>query len=184
MGANKMAEHVNHMLIVLGAGMTGLGGLSGRPAFDAAENPGGVRPSFYTRPGIADRFSRASADDRCYPFEVGRSHWIFGGDSSVHRLLRSIEVLFADRSKFRYEALISALPLNRTIEMAGLHVPAKPDPSPSVLMLNIGVTKGPRCPEDHWVYAPISKAAFHRAGFYRNADTSFPPKSSEEVANT
>ena len=88
------------------------------------------------------------------------------------------EVLFADGSKVQYEALVSTLPLNRVIEMAGLHPPARPDPSPSVLVLNIGAVKGGRCPEDHWVYVPASKAAFHRVGFYSNVDTSFLPKSS------
>ncbi len=331
---NKMAEHANNNLIVLGAGMTGLGaGLSGLPVFEAAENPGGICSSYYMRPGGGQRSSGAPADDDCYRFEVGGGHWIFGGDSTVHRLLRSAtnvrsyarkssvflpqkgilvpypiqnhlgslggelaarclheiveaanarqkirtmgdwlrasfgqtlcelfffpfhnlytaglyeeiapqdaykspvnldhviqgassvspavgyntsfiypaeglnvlaermaascdvhygkratkinpadkEVLFADGSKVRYETLVSTLPLNRVIEMAGLHLQAKPDPSPSVLVLNIGAAKGPRCPEDHWVYVPVSKAAFHRVGFYSNVDASFLPKSS------
>jgi protoporphyrinogen oxidase len=332
--ANKMAENANNNLIVLGAGMTGLGaGLSGLPIFEASENPGGICSSYYIRPGGGQRSSCAWADDECYRFEVGGGHWIFGGDSAVHRLLRSVtdvrsyarkssvflpqkdilvpypiqnhlgslggdlaarclreiveaanarqkirtmgdwlrasfgqtlcelfffpfhnlytaglyeeiapqdaykspvdldhviqgtfssspdvgynttfiypaeglnvlgqrmaascdvhygrratkinpadkEVHFADGSKVRYEALVSTLPLNRVIEMAGLHLQAKPDPSPSVLVLNIGAAKGPRCPKDHWVYVPISKAAFHRVGFYSNVDTSFLPKSS------
>lgn len=329
-----MAEDANNNLIVLGAGMTGLGaGLSGLPIFEAAENPGGICSSYYMRPGGDRRSSCAGADDDCYRFEVGGGHWIFGGDPSVHRLVRSItevrsyarkssvflpqkgilvpypiqnhlgslgseladrclreiveaantrqkirtmgdwlrasfgqtlcelfffpfhdlytaglykeiapqdaykspvnldhviqgtgsaspavgyntsfiypaeglnvlagrmaascdvhyckratkinpddkEVLFTDGSKVWYEALISTLPLNRTMEMAGLHVAAKPDPSPSVLVLNIGATRGPSCPQDHWVYVPASKAAFHRVGFYSNVDTSFLPKSS------
>jgi protoporphyrinogen oxidase len=332
--ANKMAEQVNNNLIVLGAGMTGLGaGLSGLPVFEAAENPGGICSSYYVRPGGGKKFSRAPTDGECYRFEVGGGHWIFGGDSAVHRLLRSVsdfrsyarkssvflpqkdmlvpypiqnhlgnlgselaarclseiveaasahgmirtmgdwlrasfgqtlcglfffpfhnlytaglyeeiapqdaykspvnldhviqgtfssspavgynttfvypveglnmlaermaatcdvhygkratkinpadrEVLFADGSKVGYEALVSTLPLNRVIEMAGLHVLAKPDPSPSVLVLNIGGVKGPRCPGDHWVYVPVSRSAFHRVGFYSNVDTSFLPKSS------
>jgi protoporphyrinogen oxidase len=90
------------------------------------------------------------------------------------------EVIFSDGSKVRYEALLSTLPLNRTLEMAGLKLPAKPDPSPSVLVLNIGAVKGPRCPEDHWVYVPASKAGFHRVGFYSNVDASFLPKSSRK----
>jgi protoporphyrinogen oxidase len=327
-----MAEHANCNLIVLGAGMTGLGaGLSGLPVYEAAENPGGICSSYYVRPGGRERFSHAPADGECYRFEVGGGHWIFGGDPTVHRLLRSVtdfrsygrkssvflpqkdilvpypiqnhlgslgselaarclreiveaarargkirtmgdwlrasfgqtlcelfffpfhnlytaglyeeiapqdaykspvnldhviqgtfssspavgynttfiypaeglnvlaermaascdvhygkratkinptgkEVLFADGSTARYEELVSTLPLNRVIEMAGLHVPAKPDPSPSVLVLNVGAVKGPRCPEDHWVYVPASKSAFHRVGFYSNVDTSFLPK--------
>ncbi|HEX5413935.1 MAG TPA: FAD-dependent oxidoreductase [Terriglobia bacterium] len=90
------------------------------------------------------------------------------------------EVLFADGTRVQYRALISTLPLNRTIQMAGLHLQAKPDPSPSVLVLNIGAVKGPRCPEDHWVYVPGSQAAFHRVGFYSNVDDAFLPKSSRD----
>ncbi|MEJ2006734.1 MAG: FAD-dependent oxidoreductase [Acidobacteriota bacterium] len=88
------------------------------------------------------------------------------------------EVYFADGGRVHYETLVSTLPLNRMIEMTGLKLSAVPDPSPSVLVLNIGAVKGPRCPEDHWVYVPASKAAFHRVGFYSNVDASFLPKSS------
>ena len=333
-----MTERRNNNLIVLGAGMTGLGaGLSGLPVYEAAENPGGICSSYYMHPGGSERYSSAPADDECYRFEIGGGHWIFGGDSAVHRLLRSItdfrsyarkssvflpqqgilapypiqnhlgslgsslaarclreiveatsahgnirtmgdwlrasfgqtlcdlfffpfhnlytaglyeeiapqdaykspvdlehviqgafsaspavgyntafvypadglnvlaermsascnvhygkratrinpadkEVHFADGSKVRYNVLISTLPLNRVIEMAGLHVSAKPDPSPSVLVLNIGAFKGPSCPADHWVYVPASKSAFHRVGFYSNVDTSFLPRSSRTSA--
>jgi len=76
--------------------------------------------------------------------------------------------------KFRYEAMVSPLPPNRTIEMVGLHLEAKPDPSPSVLVLNIGALKEPNCPEDHRVYMPTGKAAFHRMGFYSNVDVMDP----------
>ncbi len=86
------------------------------------------------------------------------------------------EVFFSDGSKVRYGVLLSTLPLNRTLEMAGLELPVKPDPSPSVLVLNIGAVRGPRCPGDHWVYVPASKAGFHRVGFYSNVDASFLPK--------
>jgi protoporphyrinogen oxidase len=47
------------------------------------------------------------------------------------------------------------------------------------LVLNIGATRGPRCPNDHWIYVPRSKAGFHRVGFYSNVDSSFLPKSSQ-----
>lgn len=328
-----MSRHANSNVIVLGAGMTGLGaGLSGLPVFEAAEKPGGICSSYYMRPGGSERYNCAPADDECYRFEVGGGHWIFGGDSAVHHLMRSVtdfrsyarkssvflpqkgvrvpypiqnhlgtlgselaarclreiveassargrirtmydwlrasfgqtlcelfffpfhslytaglyekiapqdpykspvdldhviqgtfssspavgynttfvypaggldalagrvaarcdinygrraikinpadkEVLFADGSRAGYAALLSTLPLNRTIEMAGIHLHAKPDPSPSVLVLNIGAVKGPCCPEDHWVYVPASKAGFHRVGFYSNVDDSFLPKS-------
>ena len=85
--------------------------------------------------------------------------------------------------KFRYEAMVSPLPPNRTIEMVGLHLEAKPDPSPSVLVLNIGALKEPNCPEDHRVYMPTGKAAFHRMGFYSNVDASFRPKFSRGTSD-
>ena len=48
---NKMKEHLNDNVVVLGAGMTGLGaGLSGLPVFEAAEDPGGICSSYYMRP--------------------------------------------------------------------------------------------------------------------------------------
>jgi protoporphyrinogen oxidase len=329
-----MGQPGNKNLIVLGGGMTGLGaGLSGLPVFEAAENPGGICSSYYMTPGGGEKYSTAPADDKCYRFEIGGGHWIFGGDPVVHRLIRSLtgvrsyvrkssvwlpekdllvpypiqnhlkclgpeiaarslreiveagtgpknirtmgdwlrasfgptlcelffvpfhdlytaglyeriapqdaykspidldhviqgtrssspavgynttfiypeeglnvlaqrmaaacdihygkcatkinpadkEVCFADGSRVQYDTLVSTLPLNRTIEMAGLKTDAPPDPAPSVLVLNIGAVKGPRCPDDHWVYVPASKAGFHRVGFYSNVDVSFLPKSS------
>ncbi|MBC2694133.1 MAG: protoporphyrinogen oxidase-like protein [Desulfobacteraceae bacterium] len=87
------------------------------------------------------------------------------------------EVKFADGKTARYEHLISTLPLNKMMEITGLHVDAEIDPYTSVLVINIGAIKGPRCPEDHWLYIPESKAGFHRVGFYSNVDASFLPAS-------
>lgn len=89
------------------------------------------------------------------------------------------DVYFADDSVVNYGRLISTLPLNRTMNFAGLEVASSPDPSPSVLVLNIGAKKGPACPEDHWLYVPQSKSAFHRVGFYSNVDSSFLPASAQ-----
>jgi protoporphyrinogen oxidase len=86
------------------------------------------------------------------------------------------EVHFADGSAARYATLVSTLPLNRTISMAGLRVSSAPDPSPSVLVLNIGAVKGASCPDDHWLYVPSTRSGFHRVGFYSNVDSSFLPK--------
>jgi hypothetical protein len=44
-------------------------------------------------------------------------------------------------------------------------------------VVNLGGTKGPACPEDHWLYLPRSEAGFHRVGFYSNVDASFLPAS-------
>lgn len=76
-----------------------------------------------------------------------------------------------------YETLVSTLPLNKMMEMTGLHVPAQEDPYTSVLVLNIGALRGPNCPDDHWLYNPDAKSGFHRVGFYSNVDRSFLPAS-------
>jgi protoporphyrinogen oxidase len=87
------------------------------------------------------------------------------------------QVLFADGSREGYESLICTLPLNHTMAMAGLSVDERPDPATSVLVLNLGAKKGPRCPEDHWLYHPRTQAGFHRVGFYSNVDAAFLPRS-------
>lgn len=89
-------------------------------------------------------------------------------------------VYFEDGSSEGYDELISTLPLNRMMEMTGLEVDDRPDPATSVLVVNIGAAKGPRCPNDHWLYIPKSVAGFHRVGFYSNVDPSFLPASSRE----
>jgi protoporphyrinogen oxidase len=86
-------------------------------------------------------------------------------------------VLFADGSTLLYTALLCTLPLNTTLQMAGLTVSSKLSPFTSVMVVNIGARKGPRCPQEHWLYIPQSKAGFHRVGFYSNVDPSFLPAS-------
>ena len=90
---------------------------------------------------------------------------------------RKREVHFEDGTAWVYETLISTLPLNRMLDMTQLSVNAETDPSTAVLVVNIGAVKGPRCPEDHWLYVPQSRAGFHRVGFYSNVDPSFLPMS-------
>lgn len=93
------------------------------------------------------------------------------------------KVRFADGSERPYDRLLSTLPLNQAMDMAGLSVPAKPDPHTSVLVVNIGATRGERCPDDHWLYIPYSDAGFHRVGFYSNVDRSFLPASARASGN-
>jgi protoporphyrinogen oxidase len=90
---------------------------------------------------------------------------------------------FADDSKLPYRSLLSTLPLNRSMEMAGLEAEAEPNPSTSVLVLNIGARRGARCPDDHWLYIPSSEGGFHRVGFYSNVDRSFLPASSRAAGD-
>ena len=86
------------------------------------------------------------------------------------------EILFSDSERIYYDRLISTLPLNKMIEITGLECNREPDPYTSVLVLNIGATRGDKCPNDHWIYIPDSKSGFHRVGFYSNVDHSFLPK--------
>lgn len=93
------------------------------------------------------------------------------------------EIQFSDGSAIGYETLVSTLPLNKMMDLTGLATHARSDPSPSVLVVNIGAEKGPECPEDHWVYIPTSQAGFHRVGFYSNVDRSFLPSPVRNAAH-
>jgi protoporphyrinogen oxidase len=89
------------------------------------------------------------------------------------------EILFDDQSRISYDHLISTLPLNKMIELTDLKIEKEqPDPYTSVLVLNIGATRGQHCPEDHWLYIPQSLSGFHRVGFYNNVDPAFLPMTS------
>jgi len=94
--------------------------------------------------------------------------------------VRNHELFFEDGTGTRYETLISTLPLNQVLEMTGLEVGEPADPYTSVLVLNIGAKRGPKCPNEHWVYVPRSEAGFHRVGFYSNVDVSFLPRNARE----
>jgi protoporphyrinogen oxidase len=61
------------------------------------------------------------------------------------------------------------------MEISGLSVDSSPDPYSSVLVLNVGARRGPRCPDDHWIYVPSSASGFHRVGFYSAVDPQFLP---------
>lgn len=97
------------------------------------------------------------------------------------RRVRAIDVVgrtveLADRSRRPWDVLISTLPLDRTLELAGLSTGEPPDPATSVLVANIGAVRGPACPDVHWLYVPRSQAGFHRIGFYSNVDPGFLPR--------
>jgi protoporphyrinogen oxidase len=90
------------------------------------------------------------------------------------------EVAFSDGSTVAYRTLISTLPLNKMLARTGLNVYTDADPYTSVLVLNLGARRGPKCPRDHWIYLPSTGAGFHRVGFYDNVDPSFLPLSSRQ----
>lgn len=86
------------------------------------------------------------------------------------------EVHFEDGTAVPFERLVSTLPLNVTLALAGLDTGVPADPYTSVLVLNLGAVRGPRCPDDHWLYNCRTRAGFHRVGFYSNVDPSFLPR--------
>ena len=99
-------------------------------------------------------------------------------DKKAVRIDSAAKVLhFEDGSNVRYDRLISTVPLQRACKLAGLSCGVEPDPYTSVLVLNIGAVKGPRCPEDHWLYNPDAKSGLHRVGFYSNVSETFLPGS-------
>jgi protoporphyrinogen oxidase len=97
--------------------------------------------------------------------------------------LQHKKVVCDDGSETAYQTLISTLPLNKMVEMLNLKLDEAPDPYTSVLVLNIGATRGEKCPADHWIYLPKTRSGFHRVGFYSNVDSSFLPKSSRALKN-
>jgi len=135
-------------------------------AFNATEAAGYNTTFIYPKEGLNALASRMAS--RCI------AHY---GKRVTNIDVRRRAVMFADGSGASYEFLISTLPLNRMMTLTGLKAVARPDPSPAVLVMNIGARRGPQCPLEHWVYIPSSKARFHRVGFYSNVDASFLPAS-------
>jgi protoporphyrinogen oxidase len=102
--------------------------------------------------------------------------------TTVHYDHRAVEidpdrrqVAFASGPTVDYDVLISTIPLNRMVELVGVGNLGPPDPSTSVLVLNIGARRGARCPDDHWLYVPDSEAGFFRVGCYSNVEPDFLP---------
>jgi len=97
--------------------------------------------------------------------------------------LQKRAVICEDGTTARYERLISTLPLVTMVGLCGLEIDEPADPYTSVLVLNVGATRGARCPDDHWIYVPRSRSGFHRVGFYSNVDRSFLPKSARAAGD-
>lgn len=85
------------------------------------------------------------------------------------------ELQLADGRCLPYRRLISTLPLNNALVLAGIKLDVQPDPYTSVVVLNIGAVRGRACPPDHWIYVSSSSSGFHRIGFYSNVDPAFVP---------
>ena len=142
------------------------------PAGDAAPRTGaGYNASFaYPREGLDTLVGRLAAGSRV---EFAKRAVRMDPDAR--------EVYFADGSSTGYDRLLSTLPLDQTLAMAGLRVEAAQDPHTSVLVLNIGALRGPACPDQHWLYLPGSRSGFHRIGFYSNVDSGFLPAAHREA---
>lgn len=82
----------------------------------------------------------------------------------------------ADGGVLGYEYSLATAPLDEVVRLAGIELDEDPDPSTAVLVVNLGGRRGPRCPDEHWVYVPRSRSGFHRVGFYSNVDGSFLPE--------
>ena len=86
-------------------------------------------------------------------------------------------VAFADGREAAYDRLLSTVPLNQMMAMTGIETGEPPDPYTSVLVLNVGGVRGPRCPDHHWLYVPDAEAGYFRIGCYSNVESAFLPKS-------
>ena len=89
------------------------------------------------------------------------------------------EMQFRNGSGCRYSTLISTAPLDRMLKVCQLDAGEEPAPHTSVLVLNIGAVRGPKCPDAHWVYLPRSSSGFHRIGFYSNVEADFLPRGAD-----
>jgi len=86
-------------------------------------------------------------------------------------------LLLSDGREFKYDTLISTLPLNKILKMAG--IADEDEPYTSVLVLNMGVELSQSKIANHgfhWLYIPDSLSGFHRIGYYSNVDAVFLPE--------
>jgi protoporphyrinogen oxidase len=124
---------------------------------------------YYPAEGLAEMADRiASSSDVRY------------GKSVCAVDVRRRELQFQDGSGTRFDRLISTLPLDRMTALCGVDVEAPADPYTSVLVLNIGAVRGPKCPDAHWVYLPRTRSGFHRIGFYSNVEREFLPDGAKD----
>ena len=72
-----------------------------------------------------------------------------------------------NRSTYRYDNLISTMPLNRLLKLIGKTENIQRYTYNKVVVLNLGFD----CPagnENHWIYFPDKELCFYRVGFYSN----------------
>jgi protoporphyrinogen oxidase len=124
-----MPDH--HQILILGAGMSGLaaGMASQAPIYEKDCTAGGICSSYYLRPGNGERLAEPAGDGESYRFEIGGGHWIFGGDPSVLRGLRSFDQLgtYSRRSSvfFGSRSLYVPYPLQNHLGALGPELAAR-----------------------------------------------------------
>jgi len=87
------------------------------------------------------------------------------------------EIIFSDGDGFKFDKLISTLPLKTLMQFSGMSDESDFLLHNSLLVLNIGAIRGRMKIDYHWLYIPESKSGFHRIGFYSNVDREFLPES-------
>ena len=86
-------------------------------------------------------------------------------------------LILSDGKDIKFDFLISTLPLNKILKMAGIS--NEEEPYTSVLVLNMGVELPDKKISKHgfhWLYVPDSLSGFHRVGYYSNVDPTFLPE--------
>lgn len=142
--------------------------LAPQDAYKSPQGQQGYNTTFRYPPAGLDVLTRALASGS----DVRYGHRVTAIDTDTRVLA------FADGTEAGFDQLVCTLPLDVTLELCGIgpDQAGPPDPHTSVVVVNIGGTRGPACPTDHWVYDAESIAGFHRYGIYSNVDRSFVPE--------
>lgn len=131
--------------------------------FKGVSNPAGYNTTFLYPPrGLNVLIDR-----------LAKSCDIHFGKEVVRIDVAGKKIFFEDGTSAVYEKIISTLPLNKMTDMTGIRIDARRDPFSSALVLNIGATRGKKCPKEHWLYIPDGRSGFYRVGIYNNVNDSF-----------
>ena len=78
------------------------------------------------------------------------------------------KIVKTNKNEYKYEYLISSIPLNKFIELARIDIDHSAFSYNQVLVFNLGFDKPSVDPDIHWIYVPDKRINFYRAGFYNN----------------
>lgn len=88
-------------------------------------------------------------------------------DEALIAIDSSRRVAVTSRREIGFGRLISSVPFNRLVQIAGLDHDSEVFSWNKVLVFNLGFdSKGPR--QAHWIYYPSRELSFYRVGFYDN----------------